>query len=141
MILGRHRKPAPRLAAELDDTELGTVCRRLAERGAGHTRVLVAPLVQRLLDVAGDDWNRRAPTRGPDRVHAPEHSALLGAARLPAPPTHTPCSHGEPWHAAPAHHRTTPSSTRPDEAVGACVTAARLRPHDPNPWVVRLGLR
>lgn len=43
MILGRHRKPAPRLAAELDDTELGTVCRRLTARGSGHTRVLVSP--------------------------------------------------------------------------------------------------
>ncbi|WP_405521576.1 hypothetical protein OG426_00570 [Streptomyces canus] len=73
MILGRHRKPAPRLAAELDDTELGTVCRRLTARGSGHTRVLVSPLVQRLLDDAGADW---------DRAH---RLAVLTASTRPSP--------------------------------------------------------
>lgn len=115
VILGRHRKPAPRLAAELDDTELGTVCRRITGRGAGHTRVLVAPLVQRLLDDAGDDWDRRA-----------HRLAVLTASTRPStqrswaqhdsrhPDAHTLFA----WGAMARGTRTpptTPSSTRPSE--------------------------
>lgn len=137
MILGRHRKPAPRLAAEVDDTELGPVCRRLTGRGTGHTRVLVAPLVQRLLDDAGDDWDRRA-----------RRLAVLTASTRPStqrswaqhdsrhPDAHTLFA----WEAMARGTRTPTADAEFDEAVGAGVTAARLRPHDPNPWVVRLGL-
>lgn len=45
------------------------------------------------------------------------------------------------WGAMARGTRTPPHDAEFDEAVGACVTAARLRPHDLNPWVVRLGLR
>lgn len=137
MILGRHKKPAPRLAAELGDTEVGTVCRRLTARGVGHTRALVTPLMQRLLDDAGDDWDRRAhrlavlaASLGPSTQRAwAEHDSRH-------PDAHTLFA----WGVMVRGSRTPPYDGEFDEAVGACATAARLRPHDPNPWVVRLGL-
>ncbi|MET9089320.1 hypothetical protein ABZX77_46945 [Streptomyces sp. NPDC004237] len=58
MIHGRSRKPTPRLAAELDDAELGRACRQLTGRGTART--LAAPIVERLLDDTGRDWDRRA---------------------------------------------------------------------------------
>ncbi|MEV6380338.1 hypothetical protein AB0M31_13070 [Streptomyces sp. NPDC051773] len=135
MIRGLGRKPAPRLAAELDDAELGRVCRQLTGRGTART--LAAPIVERLLDDTGRDWDRRAHrlaalaavTRPgiqrswaelrPDRPDA--HT--LFAWGIMARGTHTPVHHGEF-----------------DQAVRACAAAARLDPYDPNPWVVRLGL-
>ena len=58
MIRGLGRKPAPRLAAELDDAELGRACRQLTGRGTART--LAAPIIERLLGNTGRDWDRRA---------------------------------------------------------------------------------
>ena len=135
MILGLGRKPAPRLAAELDDAELGRACRQLTGRGTART--LAAPIIERLLGNTGRDWDRRAHrlatlaavTRPsiqrswaelrPDRPEAHTLSAWGTLARG----THTPLPHDEF-----------------EQALRACAAAARLDPHDPNPWVVRLGL-
>ncbi|EKX65640.1 hypothetical protein Sipo8835_30775 [Streptomyces ipomoeae] len=135
MILGRSRKPAPRLAAELDDTELGRVCRQLAGRGTART--LAAAVIERLLKDTGQDWDRRA-----------HRLAVLAAVTRPATQrSWLDQQSGHPdaqtlfaWGIMARGSRTPPPSAEFEQAVEACATAARLDPYDPNPWVARLGL-
>ncbi|WP_216586922.1 hypothetical protein [Streptomyces brasiliscabiei] len=135
MILGLGRKPAPRLAPELDDTELGRACRRLT--GRGTSRTLAAPIIERLLGNTGRDWDRRA-----------HRLAALAAVTRPStqrswaelcpdrPEAHTLSA----WGTLARGTRTPLSHDEFEQAFRSCAAAARLDPYDPGPWVVRLGL-
>ncbi|MFJ9562710.1 hypothetical protein ACIRQQ_22010 [Streptomyces fuscichromogenes] len=135
MVLGRSRKPTPRLAAELDDAELGRACRQLTGRGTART--LAAPIVERLLDDTGRDWDRRA-----------HRLAALAAVTRPSiqrswAELHPDRPAAQTLFAWGALTRSTRAPLPHDEfeqAFRACAAAARLDPYDPNPWVVRLGL-
>jgi hypothetical protein len=135
MALGRSRKPTPRLAAELGDTELGRECRQLAGRGTART--LAAAVIERLLKDTGQDGDRRA-----------HRLAVLAAVTRPAtqrswmeqqpgnPDAHTLFA----WGTMVRGSHAPPSHAEFEQAVEACATAAGLEPYDPNPWVARLGL-
>lgn len=137
MFLNRRKRLAPRLAVELDDIELGAVCRRLTARSATHTRALAVPLAQQLLGDTGADWDRRAHrlsvlaqvTRpGTQLSWVQQHPDDADALTLFA------------WGFMARGSAAPPSPSDAHVALRACGAAARLSPADPNPWVVRLGL-
>ncbi|MCZ1002407.1 hypothetical protein O1M63_37300 [Streptomyces mirabilis] len=135
MILGLGRKPTPRLAAELDDAELGQACRQLTGRGTART--LAAPIIERLLKDTGRDWDRRA-----------HRLATLAAVTRPSTqrawaeqrPNRSDAQSLFAWGTLARGTRTPLPHDECEQAFQACAAAARLDPHDPNPWVVRLGL-
>ncbi|MFG2948408.1 hypothetical protein [Streptomyces adustus] len=136
MILNR-RRPTPRLVPELDDSDLGKVCRQLDVRNNARARPLTGPLIERLLQDAGRDWDRRA-----------HRLTVLGAVTRPSSQYSLV---GQSPHSANAHNllawgamgRGALNALTYDEvtdAMDACRTATRLEPSDPSPWVARLGL-
>ncbi|MFD5228733.1 hypothetical protein ACFWJ5_09350 [Streptomyces qaidamensis] len=135
-LLGR-RKPTPRLTPELDDTELGHVCRRLAERGVGSPRALAVAVIEKLLDDTGGDWDRRC-----HRLAVLAEVSLPGVQRLwmERRPDHPDALTLFAWGIMARGRHAPPSPDECQMAWHACVEASRLRPADPSPWIVRLGL-
>ncbi|WP_128379742.1 hypothetical protein [Streptomyces cavernae] len=136
-LLGR-RRTTTRLAPELDDTDLGKVRKRLVGERASGGRSLAVAMIEQLLRETGRDWDRRAhrtsvlaesTSPGLQRSWAEEQPKDADAQLLYA--------WGVMLRARFAEHPD-PAETR--EALDACARAAGLRPEDPNPWVVRLGL-
>lgn len=144
MSLPGRRAATPRLAPELDDTELGKVRKRLTERGASTSRALGIALMERLLKGTDQDWDRRAhqlsvlaesalpslphswAERQPD---SPDALTLLAwgvtrrgqRQRTVRPQPKKPFSQRcEPLHSAPAfpaHELATPTVIGPTEAT------------------------
>ncbi|MGQ4389157.1 hypothetical protein [Streptomyces sp. SAS_270] len=135
MIRGLGRKPTPRLAAELDDAELGRACRQLTGRATART--LAAPIVERLLDDTGRDWDRQAHRLAAlAAVTRPSVQRSWAELRPDRPDAHTLFA----WGIMARGTRTPLHHDEFEQAFRACAAAARLDPYDPNPWVVRLGL-
>ncbi|KUN92543.1 hypothetical protein [Streptomyces caeruleatus] len=137
MMLARRRKRTPRLAIELDDSELARACDRLASRSTPHARVPAVPILERLLNSAGHDWDRRA-----------HRLAVLAATTRPATQRawaeqrsrHADAHTLFAWGVMARGDQTPVHLEEVEEALRACAAAAMLDPSDPNPWVVRLGL-
>ncbi|MEU1518431.1 hypothetical protein ABZ490_40880 [Streptomyces sp. NPDC005811] len=135
MIRGLGRKPTPRLAPELDDAELGHACRQLTGRGTART--LAAPIVERLLNDTGRDWDRRAHRLAAlAAVTRPGIQRSWAELQPGRPDAQTLCA----WGTLARGTRTPQPRDEFEQAFRACAAAAHLDPHDPNPWVVRLGL-
>ncbi|MEV0735123.1 hypothetical protein AB0I51_03975 [Streptomyces sp. NPDC050549] len=135
-LLGR-RKAVPRLTPELDDSDLGQVCRRLAERGVGNPRSLAVAVIEQLLDSTGQDWDRRC-----HRLMVLAEASLPGVHRLwmDRRPDHPDALTLFAWGVMSRGRLTPPAPDESRLAWHACLEAARLRPTDPCPWIVRLGL-
>ncbi|MFF8432337.1 hypothetical protein ACF07Y_45915 [Streptomyces sp. NPDC016566] len=137
-LLGRRRDTAPRLAPELDDTELGKVRKRLVDPAASNGRTITIAMIEQLLRASGRDWDRRAHRTAllaesttpafqrswaEDRVQDPDAQLLFAWGVLRR-----------------TMYEESPDPNEAGEAYDASVRASSLRPEDPNPWVVRLGL-
>lgn len=104
---------------------------------AGTARTLAAAVIERLLKDSGRDWDRRA-----------HRLAVLATVTRPATqrswleqqPGHPDAQTLFAWGIMARGSHTPPSHAEYEQAVEACATAARLDPHDPSPWVARLGL-
>ncbi|MCG7205088.1 hypothetical protein [Streptomyces arenae] len=137
MIFNRLKRPAPRLAPELDDRDLGRVCHQLDVRNNARARPLTAPLAERLLKDAGRDWDRRAHRLAVLAAVTRPHSQYSWIEQAPDSPE------AQTLFAWGAMVRGTQHPLPHDEmntALNACHSAARLEPSDPNPWVARLAL-
>ncbi|MFH0175910.1 hypothetical protein [Streptomyces cacaoi] len=135
-LLGR-RKAAPRLTPELDDADLGHVCRRLTDRGVGSSRSLAVALIEKLVDSTGWDWDRRC-----HRFAVLAETSLPGVQRLwmDRRPDDADALTLFAWGVMTRGRHTPPAADEFQLAWHACLEAARLRPFDPCPWIVRLGL-
>jgi hypothetical protein len=134
-IFGRRRSTAPRLAPELDDTELGRVCRQLTGPRLQGQLDLTAGLVEQVLRDAGTDWDRRT-------------HRLAVLARIATPALAAVWRRQRPRDADPlvlhawidvAQARMSGALEDPRATVGRCRRATELRPEDPAPWVALLA--
>ncbi|MFM9551192.1 hypothetical protein ACKI19_02595 [Streptomyces caniscabiei] len=136
-LLGR-RRGTTRIAPELDDADLGKVRKRLVDRGSSGGRSLAVAMIEQLLRDTGRDWDRRA-----HRLSVLAESASPALQRSWAeeqaqdPDAQLLFAWGVLLRAR-YEEQPVPGETR--EALDACEHAAALRPEDPTPWVVRLGL-
>ncbi|MGW1267094.1 hypothetical protein [Streptomyces sp. NPDC002491] len=137
MSLLSRRKATPRLTPELDDTDLGNVCRRLADRGVGNSRSLAIAVIEKLLDSTGEDWDRRC-----HRLGVLAEVSLPGVQRLwmDRRPDHPDALTLFAWGVTARGRHTPPAADESRLAWHACLKAAELRPADPASWIVRLGL-
>ena len=137
MPLFGRRKTTPHLALELDDTELGQVCRRLADRGVGNSRALAVAVIEKLLDSTGGGWDRRC-----HRLAVLAEVSLPGVQRLwmDRRPDHADALTLFAWGVMARGRHTPPSPDEFQLAWHASIEASRLRPADPSPWIARLGL-
>ncbi|GAB2958606.1 hypothetical protein GCM10023080_018030 [Streptomyces pseudoechinosporeus] len=112
--------------------------KRLVESRAAAGHSLVVAMIEQLLRDSGRDWDRRAhrmsvlaESTSPVFQHswAEERAQDADAQLLYA------------WGVMlRARYEEQPDAQETHEALDACARAAELRPEDPNPWVVRLGL-
>ncbi|MCG7203694.1 hypothetical protein [Streptomyces arenae] len=137
MIFNRRRRATPRLAPELDDADLGKVCRQLDVRNNARARPVVGPLVERLLKETGRDWDRRS-----HRLAVLASMTRPGAQESWAQqaPDSAEAMNLYAWGAMTRGARTPLSYDEVSAALDACRAAARLDPSDPSPWVAQLGL-
>ncbi|MFK0113227.1 hypothetical protein [Streptomyces sp. NPDC091217] len=139
-FLSGRRSGRPRLAPELDDTELGRLVKVLRTPSRpgmiGMTDLHVAR-ASALLAAAGGDWDRRS------------HRLSVLAAAIPDAGLASAWAAREPrnadallLHAWVRLERGLRTGSLPDSAslLKSCYQAAELRPEDPEPWVVLLGV-
>ncbi|OXY89053.1 hypothetical protein BEK98_40175 [Streptomyces diastatochromogenes] len=135
-FFGRRRSNAPRLPPELDDIAVGNARRRLTAPSSPAQLDLAVALVEDLVHDAGHDWDRRthrlavlAEAAGQGLPHAwrRRRPGSQDALVLHA------------WSDL-VHARRDGSAGRLTTAIDTCNRAAELRPADPVPWVVLLGL-
>ncbi|GHH93643.1 hypothetical protein GCM10017779_41000 [Streptomyces capillispiralis] len=120
----------------LDDAELARVLGRLSKRG-GSARTADVTLVASLLEETGDDWDRlghRVSVLAEATAEAEIAAAWLG--REPRNPD------ALLFHAWVELARGLRDGVLEDagQVVSRCYLAAELRPEDPLPWVVLLGV-
>ncbi|WP_441247800.1 hypothetical protein [Kitasatospora sp. McL0602] len=132
-IFGRRRSAAPRLAPELDDAELGRVCRQLTAPRVQGQLDLSAGLVEQVLKGAGQDWDRRTHRFG---VLAGAGSVALAKVWRRQRPQDADALLFHAW--------TELAHGIPDGPAGTVEKlrrAADLLPGDPLPWLglLRLG--
>ncbi|CAL9641091.1 hypothetical protein [Streptomyces sp. Tu 3180] len=126
----------PRIAPELDDAGLARVLGRLSKRSGGGRAQDVA-LVSSALEEAGDDWDRRAH-RASVLAEATADTGIA-AAWLAREPEHADALVLHAWTCLARGLR----DGRLEDAgqvISQCRRAAELRPEDPLPWVVLLGV-
>jgi hypothetical protein len=138
-FLARGRRTIPRLSPELDDEALGSVCRQLCNTpvmpGAVDNQVDAAT---RLFDSAAGDWDRLGHRMS---VLAEEFTDPAFARSWVM--RHPRSADARTFRARIAYVRLRSDGSLTDEASAAmhdCAHAAAVRPDDPTPWVVRLGL-
>jgi len=135
-IFGRRRSTTPRLAPELDDAELGKVCRALAApRVQGHLD-LSAGLVEQLLQDAGRNWDLRTHRFTVLSAMAPLALAQVWRRQRPKDPD---ALLFQAWTDLQDGRRTG-ALDDPQATVDRCRRAAELLPEDPLPWICLLGV-
>jgi len=136
-LLGRRRNSA-RLAPELDDIDLGKVRKRLVDKRASGGHGLAVALIEQLLRDTGRDWDRRAHRMS---VFAESTSPNLQRSWAEEQPQEPDAQLLYAWGVMlRTRYEENPDAAETREAIDACARATALRPEDPNPWVVRLGL-
>jgi len=136
-LLGR-RRAAARLAPELDDTALGKVRKRLVEARAAAGHSLVVAMIEQLLHSSGRDWDRRAHrTSVLAESTSPEFQHAWAEEQAQDPDAQLLYAWGVMLR---TRFEEQPDANEAYEALDACARVTELRPEDPNPWVVRLGL-
>lgn len=126
----------PRIVPELDDAGLARVLGRLSKRGGGGRAQDVA-LVSSVLEEAGDDWDRRSH-RASVLAEATADTGIA-AAWLAREPQHADALVFHSW-ARLARGLRDGRLEDAGQVVSQCHRAAELRPEDPLPWVVLLGV-
>ncbi|MFI6847563.1 hypothetical protein OG535_35145 [Kitasatospora sp. NBC_00085] len=136
-IFRRLRASGPRLLPELDDVRLGRVRRQLNSPGIPGQDGIQIDQVERLLQEAGTDWDRRG-----------HRFAVLAEAAAPSGLART-------WRLRRARNadslvfeawvelvrgRHAGRMEDPAAAADHCHRAAEALPDDPTPWVVLLGI-
>jgi hypothetical protein len=135
-IFGTRRSPSPRLTPELDDVKLGKVRKQLQNPPAPGTMEIRVDQVERVVKEAGEDWDRRS-----HRIAVLVQAADSGLSRawLRRAP-------GDPdallFHAWTDLMRARREDKLPDPktTIDLCHRAAELRPEDPLPWVLLVGV-
>lgn len=96
-----------------------------------------SPQIEQLLDGTGEDWDRRC-----HRLAVLSEAALRGVQRQwkERRPHHPDALVLHAWGVLTRGRLTMPTREESESAWRACVEASRLRPADPCPWIVRLGL-
>ncbi|MER7753825.1 hypothetical protein [Kitasatospora sp. NPDC097643] len=136
-ILRRFRASGPRLLPELDDAGLGRVRRQLNSRGMPGQDSIQVDQVERLLQEAGTDWDRRGH-RFAVLAEAAAPSALARSWRMRSPNGADPMIF-EAWvELVRGRHAGRMEDAR--AAAELCYAAAEARAGDPAPWVVLLGI-
>ncbi|MFC8419877.1 hypothetical protein ACFUN7_03130 [Streptomyces sp. NPDC057236] len=136
----RNGRPKPRLAPELDDTELGRLVKLLREPprpGMIATTDLHVSRVSALLTAADKDWDRRSHRFSTLAATVPDaRLSATWAAREPRNPD------ALLLHARVRleHGLRTGSLTDASSLVESCHRVAELIPDDPGPWTVLLGV-
>ncbi|MCP9210027.1 hypothetical protein [Streptomyces cucumeris] len=135
-VFRRRKGSRPRLVPELDDVPLGRVRQRLgASWVRGELDTTVTAQVSRVIEDAGEDWDRKAHRLGV--LAAAAGRALPGIWRR-----HQPHDQNalllHAWSELVQAGRQG-SSADLGEARATCLQAADLLPADPTPWVVYLA--
>ncbi|MFH8371211.1 hypothetical protein [Streptomyces sp. NPDC018031] len=136
-LFGSRRSATPRLVPELDDTQLGRVLTQLQAPPAPGLLDLHVEQVERVIKDAGADWDRRAHRMAVlARTSAGHNLSRAWLRRRPDSPE------ALAFHSWVDLLRGLRTGAVEDErgAVDRCRLAADLRPEDPTPWVVLLGL-
>ncbi|MFE2726147.1 hypothetical protein [Kitasatospora sp. NPDC059327] len=136
-ILRRLRASGPRLRPELDDVALGRVRRQLNSPAMPGQDAMRIDQVERLLQEAGTDWDRRAH-RLAVLAEAAAPSSLARFWRLRRPDNANPQVF-EAW-VELVRGRHTGRMEDARAAADRCYGAADALPDDPTPWVVLLGI-
>jgi hypothetical protein len=135
-ILPERTAKRPRLAPELDDADLGRLLQQLSKPG-GMRRALDVALISSLLDRTGNDWDRRS------------HRISTLARFLAETETASSWLIREPHSADALVFSSWVDLVRglrarrfgnTSQLVSNCRQAADLKPGDPLPWVVLLGV-
>ncbi|WP_406194967.1 hypothetical protein OH807_06385 [Kitasatospora sp. NBC_01560] len=136
-ILRRLRASGPRLLPELDDVKLGRVRRQLNSPGIPGQGSIQADQVERLLQEAGTDWDRRSHRLGV-LAEAAAPSGLARSWRLRRSGSADALVF-EGWvELVRGRHAGKMEDAR--AAADLCYAAADALPDDPSPWVVLLGI-
>ncbi|MFG3055149.1 hypothetical protein ACGFZP_29970 [Kitasatospora sp. NPDC048239] len=136
-ILRRFRSSGPRLLPELDDVDLGRVRRQLNSLGIPGQGAIQVDQVERLVQQAGTDWDRRGH-RLAVLAEAAAPSGLARSWRLRRPNSADPMVF-EAWvELVRGRHAGRMEDAR--AAADHCYRATGVVPEDPTPWVVLLGI-
>jgi hypothetical protein len=130
------RNSGPRLLPELDDSRLGRVLKQLSTPAAAGLTGIQVDQMERLLQEAGRDWDRRAH-RFSVLAAVPNAPALARNWRMRR--TRGDALLFDAW--VQLLHGSSPG--RPDDPralLETCYQAADLLPDDPEPWVVCLAV-
>ncbi|MFE7077712.1 hypothetical protein ACFU96_47335 [Streptomyces sp. NPDC057620] len=135
-FIGR-RPPRPRLAPELDDKELGRVLKTLVDPHGFPVPGIQIDLISTLVAECGEDWDRRSHRLSVLSTCLP--NALLAASWLARAPNSADALILHGWMAL---RDASATGGVPDESgiLEDCYQAVRLRPRDPAPWVLMLGV-
>ncbi|MFB7617875.1 hypothetical protein [Kitasatospora sp. NPDC056181] len=136
-IFRRLRASGPRLLPELDDVKLGRVRRQLNSPGMPGQVSIQVDQVERLLQEAGADWDRRGH-RIAVLAEAAAPSGVSRTWRLRAPRSGDPLVF-EAW-VELVRGRHAGRMEDAAAAAGYCHRAAEALPDDPTPWVALLGI-
>ncbi|MFI6445929.1 hypothetical protein [Kitasatospora sp. NPDC050543] len=136
-IFRMFRNSGPRLAPELDDSNLGRVRKQLESPSMPGLIDIQVDQIERVLQDAGTDWDRRAHRFS---VLA-ESAAGSGIARswLRRRPHSADAMVFQAW-VELVRGRLTGGMEDARSAADDCRRAAELAPDDPTPWVVLLGI-
>ncbi|WP_042377265.1 hypothetical protein [Streptacidiphilus melanogenes] len=137
MALFGRSKSSPRLMPELDDGELGRLCKQLSPSTMRSMADFNVEAAERLMKDADTDWDRRWHRLS---VLA-EYTADFNFERswLMRRPRSVDAMIFGAWVAAVRVARGEPATELP-EAADACYQASELRPEDPLPLVVLLAI-
>ncbi|MBH5338265.1 hypothetical protein IHE55_27160 [Streptomyces pactum] len=134
-LFGSRRSAAARLVPELDDTALGRVLAQLQAPPAPGLLDLHVEQAERVIKDTGTDWDRRAHRMTVLARTAP--GLNLARAWVQRRGDSTDALAFLSW----VELLRRPGSPEEERAaVDRCYRAADLRPEDPTPWVVLLGL-
>ncbi|WP_326584030.1 hypothetical protein OG889_36730 [Streptomyces sp. NBC_00481] len=132
----RRKGNSPRLAPELDDVVLGRVRRRLDISWArGELDTTVIALMEKVIQDAGQDWDRKAHRLG---VLAEAAGRALPQIWLRQAPQDPGALLLHAWSEV-THARAQGTHVDLSSVREACLRAAELIPADPTPWTVLLA--
>jgi hypothetical protein len=137
MALFGRSKSSPRLAPELDDSDLGRLCRQLKPSTMPSMADFNVEAAERLLKETDTDWDRRwhriSVLAEATADFNFDRSWLLRRPRSADALVFSAC-------VATVRVRRGEAPTELPEAVESCRRAVEIRPHDPTPLVALLGL-
>ncbi|WP_035792257.1 hypothetical protein [Kitasatospora mediocidica] len=136
-ILQRFRSSGPHLAPELDDRDLGRVCKQLDTPPMPGLTDIQLDQIERLIRNAGTDWDRRSHRFSVIAESVAESS--LARSWLRRRPNSADALILQAW-AALAYGRRAGVMDDARAAAEGCYRAADIQPNDPTPWLVLIGI-